>query len=184
MNNYFTGCLHRRTLFAQNGTPVVRCILFCTLIYTWRSCWIPALTNLRNTQQQRVARDCRAYINEAFVIECIFPFLSSSVISATPQNRIFQKNTTDHPNWPNVVSLYLFGAICDYILFGDIPLFWRFGISASSSAGIYDSGIRQICIYKKLKRDTAKGRESHHRASSSGWLLYQQGPLSAPPGRK
>lgn len=145
--------------------PVICCILFCTLIYTWRSCWILSLTNLRNARQ-RVARDCRAYINEAFVIDCIFPFLSS-VISATPHRRIFQKKTTDHPNLPNVVSSYLFGAICHNILC-DVPLFWRSGISASSSTGIYDSGIRQTGIYKKFKCDTARGRECDHCASSSG----------------
>lgn len=110
-----------------------------------------------------------------------FPF-SSSIVSATPP-AFFKRTPPTRPHLFYVISLSLVGAICDYILFCGVALFWRSGHSASASSGVYDTWIRAIDIYKEFKYDMARRCESYGYASLCGQLFYQQRPLSAPAGR-
>lgn len=94
MNNYFAGCLHRRTLFTKMVPPWSVVFFSAHLSILEESCWILALTNLRNCC---VARDCRAYIDEAFVIALRFSFPFFFHQSAIPQRRISQKEHRQPP---------------------------------------------------------------------------------------
>jgi hypothetical protein len=146
MNNYCWS--------AQNGTPRFVVLFLHTYICS-KKLDSGVIRLAQCSKRQRVARDCRAYINEAFVIDRISFSFSSSIVSATPPSRIFLKEHRQPTYTCSMSSHHILSAL--------------YAIIFSSAVSLY-SGVLASPLPLPLAFLTPEyGRLSYTRNSSAIW---------------